>query len=76
MGLPISGRELLTKMHQAGLVPQQVSRAVLDIPLDGAVRLYIECRGDQNMLDIEIPEMLQDALVIRIDEPAEETNGN
>jgi len=66
----IAGRKLLAVLTEHGIIRpgDYVTRVVIDIPVDGAVRLYVERIGDNRLLDVvstlngvEIREEVRDA---------------
>jgi hypothetical protein len=59
-----ASRELGRKLIEAGIVPKDTRRVVIDIPCDGAVVLYVECLGDQRLLELGTDDF-KNAVVIR-----------
>ena len=52
MGAITTGRWMLGKLNEAGLVTGHVQRVVIDIPLTGAVRVYVQAVGTEGLLDV------------------------
>lgn len=56
----------LQRLQGRGIVPPEVTRIIIDIPLDDCVRVYYECLADEAMFSIEMADMLSGAEVISV----------
>lgn len=56
----------LTRLQDAGVVPKETRRIIIDIPCDGIVRVYYECNADECMFTIDMAKLLEDAEPIGI----------
>lgn len=52
------GQYLATKLTEAGLVPKDASRIIIDIPVNEAVKIHYETFCDRKLLDMGLPELL------------------
>ena len=66
----ITGRDkrVADWLEKIGIVPNMTSRVVIDIPANGAVRVYIEQFGDSSMFEVEPPPELTTAIKIKQEE--------
>ena len=53
------GFEIGSKLSEAGLIPDNVRRIIIDIPCDGCVVIYYECFGDKKQIDLVLEEMIK-----------------
>ena len=53
-----SGQELLTKLWQAGIIPEHTRRVVIDIKHHSIVEMYVEMLGSNTLVEIITPENL------------------
>jgi hypothetical protein len=61
----------LKQLQAAELVPQETRRIIVDIPLQGIVRVYYECNADKRMFSIDLGVNLEpDNPVISVTEAA------
>ena len=60
MTMPISGRELGTKLIESGCLPgvKNVKRIVIDIPAEGLVKVFYETFASEELGDILAEELL------------------
>ena len=60
MGKVILGNniDLIKAMQEAGILPDNCRRVVIDIPYDDLVEVYYECLGDTRLLDVGMPKHL------------------
>ena len=58
--LPISGRcpELFEVLKNAGLLPDNTCRVIIDIAFDNVVKIYYEVIGDTRLLEIDFAKHL------------------
>lgn len=69
----LSGREFLTKLIAAGVVPVGTRRVVIEADCRNAVRLYSEAFGDDRLWDVDLPDILSGCLTVAIaDVPKDE----
>ena len=50
----------------AGIVPKDVRRMVIDIEAGNAVMVYYECYGSKKLLELILPTTLKDAVLINV----------
>lgn len=48
----IHAHDLVKRLIDAGIVPSNCTRVVIDLPIDDAARLYFECIGDERLIDV------------------------
>lgn len=48
----------LTQLRDAGVVPPETRRIIVDIPLNGLVSVYYECNADERMFSIDLAALL------------------
>jgi hypothetical protein len=53
------------KLIEAGILPPNCRRFVIDGLVGDPLRIYIECFGDEQVLEVVTPESLADAIKIR-----------
>jgi hypothetical protein len=58
------GRDFGLKLVEAGIVPKNARRVVIDLPVDGRMVLYVECYGDERILELGTDD-LKNAIVVR-----------
>jgi hypothetical protein len=49
----ISGLTFMNHLEQAGVIPKNCQRVVIDASWDGACKVYYECVGDANLLKVD-----------------------
>ena len=54
----VHSMDLIKQFVEAGLVPDNCQRMIIDVKYDEVVKVYYECLGDKKMLDIDIPKHL------------------
>lgn len=64
----IMGREFLTMLKDAGMLPPETSRVVIDAKVDDVVRIYCQSYGRDDILKVIMPESLADAVKINVSE--------
>ena len=64
----IMGREFLIMLKDAGMLPPETSRVVIDAKVEDVVRIYIESYGREDLLKVITPESLSNALKIIVPE--------
>jgi hypothetical protein len=67
----LRGRQLLDHLQQAGVVPPNVRRAVIDASFDHVVSVYYECFGDPRLLRVDALEPLKDAVALHVEDLAD-----
>jgi hypothetical protein len=65
------GRDFLTKLQAAGVLPPHTRRVVIDAAYDEVVQVYYECFGDSRMLSIDTAETFHDMLAVHVEDLAE-----
>lgn len=70
---PILGKNLQKALMAAGIADEMTKRVTIDIPVTGAVTVYIERVGDARMLDI-VPAIAADPSLKIERIPAEEND--
>lgn len=53
-------------LEKTGLLPPEVRRIIIDIPLEDPVKVYYECFGDERMFTIDLANMLGKAEAIGV----------
>lgn len=53
-----TGHQVLGKLAERAGIPKTCSRMVIDIPDDGAVRIYYQCFGDDDTLGAALDAVL------------------
>lgn len=59
-------QEWHTRLRDEGVLPPDVRRIIIDIPLEGCVTVYYECLGDKRMFSIALANALVGADVISV----------
>jgi len=62
----ITGISLQEALVEAGIIPSNCRRIVIDIPYDGLAMVYYECLGSDKLLEFDLPRHLQDAIKINV----------
>ena len=65
-------KEWLATLKKDGLIPADTRRILIDIPIDGAVRVVYECYGDRQMFTADLGRMLSDVRSLSVAEVAKE----
>ncbi len=52
-------QDWLTRMQELGVIPKESRRIIIDIPMRGRVKVYVEYWADLRMLIIEMADMLK-----------------
>lgn len=55
----------LGKLVDAGVVPKDCCRVVIDVRVDEMVKVYYDCFGDKQMLSLELASLLSEPGVIK-----------
>lgn len=55
----MTGFEFAGKLAEAGIIPENTKRIVIDIPCDGVVTIYYETLADKNTMDVVLETLLQ-----------------
>lgn len=76
----ITGRNLLDgwvkQLIEAGVVPHNVRRVLIDIPVADVVTIHYECYGDEKMFTAELAVALKKAEVVHVGDAATEGVAN
>lgn len=64
----ITSTSLSKKLIEAGIIPPNTRRAIIDIRMNDAVTIYIEAYGDERLLDI-IANNLEGAKIVMAGKP-------
>ena len=71
---PIMTNTIQQQLIDAGIVPENCTRVIIDIGLDQILKVYYEAYGDKRILDLDLMSALKDVEVFKI-EPALKNNG-
>lgn len=71
---PTGNSSLIKQFMDAGIVPENCQRIVLDLRHDAIAKLYYECLADTRILEIDIPSHIGPE--IKIIDTKGESNGN
>lgn len=52
---PIHSRSIMEAMLRAGIIPRECTRFVIDCSVNDVAKLYIECIGDERLLEVLTP---------------------
>ena len=63
--MAVISNEFFQQFVNAGIVPENVKRMVIDIEANEVVKVYYDCYGDKKMLELDLPASLQEAVKIR-----------
>ena len=66
MGNNMVGFEIGSKLNEAGLIPDNVRRIIIDIPCDGLIVIYYECLGDKKQIDLVLEELIKNKDKLKI----------
>ena len=66
---PVMAKGIQDQLVDAGIVPKNCTRVIIDIGLDSILKVYYEAYGDQRILDLDLMSALKDVEVFKI-EPA------
>ncbi|GAG49987.1 unnamed protein product [marine sediment metagenome] len=53
MAIPIHAKQLIDKLIEAGIIPGNCTRAIIDIGISDAAKIYYEVYGDSRLLDVD-----------------------
>ena len=66
MAKPIYGFEIGEKLHEAGLIPDNTKRIVIDIKHDNPVIVYYETYGNAAMVELCIEELIKNKSRLKV----------
>ena len=66
---PIMANSIQQQLIDAGIVPENCTRVIIDIGLDAILKVYYETYGDKRILDLDLMLALKDVEIFKI-EPA------
>lgn len=66
---PVMTNSIQQQLIDAGIVPENCTRVIIDIGLDEILKVYYEAYGDKRILDLDLMSALKDVEVFKI-EPA------
>ena len=66
---PILANSIQQQLIDAGIVPDNCTRVIIDIGLDSILKVYYETYGDKRIFDLDLMSALKDVEVFKI-EPA------
>lgn len=55
---------VIHKFVEAGIVPKNCRKIVIDMEVGDAVKVYYSCYGDQEMIEVLVPALLEPAVRI------------
>ena len=70
MGQVIDGREINRQLVEKGIVPDKCRRVVIDITFNKPVIIYCELYGSEELLELDLPGLLEDAVIINVSQEA------
>ena len=67
MHKPITGHcpELIKSMEEAGILPENCRRVILDIAFDSIVKVYYEVLGDERLLEVDFAKHIGAMIIER-----------
>lgn len=60
------GGMMLQTLHDAGILPPNCRRVIIDAKADDVVHMYFECFGDERVLRLDLPTNLGACDTVRI----------
>lgn len=73
VGMGCSLKGWFAPLIEAGVIPPDPRRIIIDIPWDGIVSVYYECDADKRMFTLDLANALTDAEVIGVADVPETT---
>ncbi len=64
--LGIHNPEWWKQMEEAGVVPSEVRRVIIDIPLDEPAVVYYECYADKRMFSIDLVNLVSGTKAVNV----------
>jgi|TARA_Y100000310_G_scaffold336405_1_gene420842 hypothetical protein len=64
MAVEISESLPWAELEVKGLVPPNIRRCIIDMEVGNAVKVYFECFGDSEMLELIVPEAIEQAVKV------------
>ena len=62
--MAIHGLTLGQKLQDAGILPPNTTRVIIDVPYDGIVKVYFETNATSKLNNIDLAEILKDGFEI------------
>ena len=75
MGRIIKADVIGQKLMDAGIVPSNCTRIIIDLELDNVAKVYCQCLGDTKLLDFDWGVELGEVKAVSADELSNETIG-
>ena len=70
---PVFLHDWIERLQEAGVIPRESRRIIIDIHRDAIAKVYYECNGDERMVDRDLMDAVQNSKPIGIAEaPAED----
>ena len=63
----VTGREIVgAKLAEAGLIPDDTKRLIVDIPCDGVVKVYYDTFGNERLCEVVLEALIKNKDKIEI----------
>lgn len=67
MSTVVTGREIIgAKLAEAGLIPDNTKRLIIDVPCDGVVKVYYDTFGNEHLCEAVVEALLKNKTEITI----------
>lgn len=66
--MALLANDFFRKFVEAGVVPEECTHMVIDVPMEDIVRVYWCTYAQEKLVGIVTPENLKDALVVKVGE--------
>ena len=73
IGMGYNLKDWFAPLIEAGVIPPEPRRIIIDIPSDDVVTVYYECDADKRMFTLDLVNALTDAEVIGVADMPEKT---